>query len=387
MEHRIFGPIERDEFFQRWTGRVRLDFFADYAQRAYTRAEKRDLGNRGSSPGESDRADEFELMLIGPDRGSKPSRRQEEAFRDFLDHRDEVCNRVADAIYDHYRCHWGDWREPAEPGAKGPYYYEVLIPELSSREGLKDVIRLNSVSVIDYPGIKLGVLGFCFSCTWDGEHGLGVLVRDGEVIEIGENDITWRVPPSAGEYRPKPPTKRQLALQSGIAAVKKLGGKVQCEAGDVEVDVLRNDRVADADLTSLKHFPNLRQLRLASPRITDAGLEVLQGFKHLRLLELAGAAITDAGLQQLRGLENLKDLYLTGTRITDAGLEELRKLPALSGLHLGGTGVTDVGMKEIGAFRGLKQLDLSDTGVTDAGIRELASHSTALSRSRCSVKG
>lgn len=371
MQHRIFGPIEWDESFERWTGRVRVDSFSDYDQRARARAKGPGPADRRSPPSEENRAGEFELKLINPARGGEPSRKQEEAFLNFLDHKDDVCSRVADAIYDHYRCHWGDWREPARPGASRGYEDEVMIPELSSRDGLKDVIRLLFVSVIDYPGIKKAVLGFCFSCSWDGEHGLGVLVRDGQVIEIGENDLTWRGPPSAGEYRPKPPTKRQLAMQCGIAAVKKLGGKVQCESGEVEVDLLRNPQIDDADLTALAHFLDLRQLRLASPRVTDAGLDTLRGFKALRLLELSGAAITDQGLSRLQGLKNLVHLYLTGTRITDAGLKELRELPVLAGLHLGGTGVTDAGMKELGAFRGLKHLDVSETGVTDAGIREL----------------
>jgi hypothetical protein len=189
MEHRIFGPIERDEFIERWTGRVRLDFFSDYDEHAYHRAARLGLAYPRSPSREDPQAGEFELKLIGPALG-EPSQRQEDAFLDFLDHRDEVCNRVVDAIYDHYRCHWGDWREPAKPGAEGPDYKELLIPELSSRDGLKDVIRLAALSVIDYLEDEMGVLGFCFSCSWDGEHGLGVLVRDGEVIEIGENEIT-----------------------------------------------------------------------------------------------------------------------------------------------------------------------------------------------------
>jgi hypothetical protein len=372
VQHRVFGPLERVESFEQWTGRVRIDFFSGHAQRAGAQAEGPGPADRRLSPGEEERSGEFELRLTNPAGGGEPSRKQEVAFLGLLAHTDKVCNRVADAIYNHYRCHWGDWREPARPGARQGDDDEVLIPELSSRDGLKDLIRLLFVNVIDYPGIKKAVLGFCFTCSWDGEHGLGVLVRDGQVVEIGENDLTWRGFPSSGEYRPKTPTKHQLAIQYGIAAVKRLGGKVRCESGDVEVELPRNNEIDDADLTALAHFPDLRQLRLASPRVTDAGLDVLRGFKNLRLLELSGAAITDQGLKRLRGLKRLVHLYLTGTRITDAGLTELRRLPALAGLHLGGTGVTDAGMKELGAFRGLQHLDVSETTVTDAGVRALA---------------
>ena len=62
MEHHIFGQIEWDESFGRWTGRVRLDFFSDYDELAYARAERPDPAYRRSPPGEGDRAGEFEII-------------------------------------------------------------------------------------------------------------------------------------------------------------------------------------------------------------------------------------------------------------------------------------------------------------------------------------
>jgi hypothetical protein len=44
-------------------------------------------------------------------------------------------------------------------------------------------------------------LGFCFDCTRDAEHGLGVLVRDGRVIAFGKSQITWSGPLPAGPVR------------------------------------------------------------------------------------------------------------------------------------------------------------------------------------------
>jgi hypothetical protein len=360
MDHPVFGPIQQSPDEHQWTGRVRIDFFADYD------AAAGDAG--GARPPAAD--GEFTLQLIGggPD---GPSRKQEKAFRDFLGDRDRVCSRVVDAIYNVYRCHWGDWRPTAEPGERAGEPYEAAIPELHSREGLKSLIVLDTLSVVDSPDSSAGILGFCFGCTWDPEHGLGVLVRKGRVIEIGENDITWRDFGGDVDEPPEPATEARTQVQSGIAAIKKLGGRVNDEHDEAEIDLLANDGVEDGDLAALRYFPAPAQLRVSSPRITDGALDVLQPFKTLRILELSRARITDAGMAKLSGFRSLKDLTLTWTKITDAGLNVLRKLPALTGLHLGETSVTDAGLKEIGALTGLKYLNLSGTRVTDAGIREL----------------
>jgi internalin A len=403
VEHPVFGPIEWDEDGEKWIGRVEVDFFLTYDMVAEAEAEELGLdawwGPRGSGHSQG----EFDLRLVGSGR-SGPSTRQEKVFLDFLDHRNEICQRVADAIYDLYRASWGHFRARAKSGGEGVYYDEILIPELSDREGLKVVIRLHSVTVVDFLEDDVAVLGFGFDCTWDFEHGLGVQVRGRQVVRIGESADTWSELSGCPKDRPlERVTQDQIEAQrriaaikksggdpssaigedewpadrkDGVAAIKRLGGtihRVSGEAGEdtVEINLLGNAGITDADLIWLRHFSGLSRLQLASTRITDGGLAVLQEFKDLRLLELSGAMITDSGLKMLHGLKNLKDLYLTGARITDAGLVELRELPSLSGLHLDGTSVTDAGMKEIGKFTGMKHLDLSGTRVTDVGIREL----------------
>jgi hypothetical protein len=224
VEHPVFGPIEWDEHGERWIGRVEIDFFLTYDMAAEAKAEELGLdvwwGPRGSGHTQV----EFELWLVGSGR-SGPSTRQEEVFRDFLNHRDEICQRVADAIYDLYRASWGVFRAEAKSGGQGLYYSEILIPELSDREGLKAVIRLDGVTVVDFPEDDVAVLGFGFDCTWDIEHGLGVLVRGRQVVRIGESAITWSELFGCPKERPlEPVTQDQIEAQRRIAAIKKSGG-------------------------------------------------------------------------------------------------------------------------------------------------------------------
>jgi Leucine-rich repeat (LRR) protein len=376
MQHRVFGRIDWNEAMERWNGRVQLDFFSAYDMAAAAVcAQRLGIANGQPTPVQDDQNGQFELELIGPGR-TKPSMRQERAFLDFLKNRDLVCNRVVDAIFDYYRCKWGYWRAIAEPGREEFYADDLLIPELPDRDGLRSLIALLALSVLDVPGDDLGILGFCFACTWDQEHGLGALVHRGKIIQIGENDITWNLESAGRGSQPIAATPQQIAMQCGIAAAKKLGGLVTIEPAkdggpSVQVDLVRNKQINDADLKSLNHFPILHQLKVNSDQATDSGLEVLQKFKNLQLLELSCARVTDAGLKELHGFKDLKVLYLCGTKVTDAGLKELRELPGLAGLYLNETNVTDVGLKEIQALTGLKYLGLSGTRVTDTGIQEL----------------
>jgi len=267
----------------------------------------------------------------------------------------------------------------AEPRQAEQNTFNILTPELRTRDGLKSLISLGALTVLDVPNDDLAMLGFSFGCSWDVEHGLCVLVRGGEVIEVGDNSITWNASEFADQPSSlRPLTQQEIDEQNSIAAMKRLGGSEQYDRTEsdapvvVEVELLRNNRVTDADLmTVLKHLPRLRQVRLASTEVTDAGLKVLQHLRELRVLELTDAAITDVGLRELREFENLELLYLSGTKVTDTGLKELRAHHALVSLRLNGTDVADAGLNEIGAITSLKYLELSGTQITDAGILKL----------------
>jgi hypothetical protein len=279
MHHPVFGEIEWQKAMRSWAGRVQLAFFS-----AYDATWAEGMGSTTSHKAADHRHQQgdFALWLIGPDDGM-PSRRQERAFRQFLDDRDVICNRVADAIFDLYQGNWGSWRGTAEPDKAEEHMDDLRVPELHSRDGLRRVIRLEALSVLDCPQDNVALLGFCFECAWDVEHGLGVLVRQGGVVEVGENDITWGAPEFAGRRgSPWVPTSQQIVEQRGIAAIKKLGGSEMLDARQpgapsyvAQVDLSRNKQVTDADLKVLSQFPTLRQLALASPAVTDAGLRAI----------------------------------------------------------------------------------------------------------------
>src|SRR5581483_8071603 len=138
--------------------------------------------------------------------------------------------------------------------------------------------------------------------------------------------------------------------ESALAAVKKLGGKVERDGNGPLAQVvgfnLDSTPVTDGDLARLNSFPQLRVLSLNQTAVSDAGLGHLKGLTRLRTLSLIRTKdpkqgrISDAGLESLKGLTRLETLNLGGAQITDAGLAHLEGLDRLRELFLFRTRIT-----------------------------------------------
>jgi len=79
------------------------------------------------------------------------------------------------------------------PSLQEPYGYSVqekaeLMPDVSTIEDFRALIGLHTVHI--HPVLKAGIpyAGFEFGCTWDDEHGLGVLMHGTRTVEIGGAD-------------------------------------------------------------------------------------------------------------------------------------------------------------------------------------------------------
>ena len=187
--HPVFGEIEWDEDFEAWLGSVRIDAFSPYDVVASKRlSEQFGDYNHNHSLRDTHALGLFELFVVSED-GSPPTRSQEVAYLRFCEECEAVCESVVRAIFEYYR----PMRDVFLTGDSARD--SIAIPRLDSPEGLKDLIRLNRLRVLDSEGGE-GFLGFAFACSWEIEHGLGVLTRSTEVVEVGENSITWTGPSS-----------------------------------------------------------------------------------------------------------------------------------------------------------------------------------------------
>ena len=146
----------------------------------------------------------------------------------------------------------------------------------------------------------------------------------------------------AGCGPPKP------TREEAIAAIKRLGGKVEVDENNDVVDVsLGGTKITDVGLAHLEGLTKLKSLYLSKTEVTGAGLVHLKGLTGLEKLSLFLTKVTDAGLVHLKGLNKLETLFLSDTKVTDAGLEHLKGLTKLQELALGKTKVTAAGIKQL----------------------------------------
>jgi hypothetical protein len=75
------------------------------------------------------------------------------------------------------------------------------LPPVQSAHDFKSVIGLHGVNVHPLEHQGLPYVGLEFGCSWDGEHGLGVLMHGTRVVEIGGADtaiLLWIAEQDAG---------------------------------------------------------------------------------------------------------------------------------------------------------------------------------------------
>jgi hypothetical protein len=185
--HPVFGAIEWNESSNAWVGFVRIDPFSQYDDMASKRLSA-ELGAYNYNRSFRDRHAEglFPLSVLRED-GSPPTRAQEGTYLRFREECDAVCESIVQAIFVDYEA----MRDCYVTG--NPAHDAIAVPQVEAPEGLKELIRLDGLYILDSDA-GAGLLGFAFACSWEIEHGLGVLTRGTEVVRVADNSITWTGP-------------------------------------------------------------------------------------------------------------------------------------------------------------------------------------------------
>lgn len=121
------------------------------------------------------------------------------------------------------------------------------------------------------------------------------------------------------------------------------------------------------DISSLKYFPNLTDLRMCFHAVSD--ISVLAEIKGLNVLDLGGNRISD--ISPLAFLAGLREISLFGNQISD--ISPLSKLNDLNYLHADRNLFTD--LSPLAGLSKLTFLDISDSVIEDisplAGLNSL----------------
>ncbi len=195
MRSSVFGELERENEYGWWEGQVRLAFFAAYdtvASDVVNERYKRGAGPPAAVPQEPDaendrprdQEDEFDLVVEDA-AGNGPSQAQERALLYLKENEESVCQAVLNSVFDLYARYVEDWRDEVSHRFE-PEDLDELLPVLDSPEGLKRLLRLDSVHVHEFAKDGCAVLQFSFSCAWDDEHGLAVAAHKDTILGVGD---------------------------------------------------------------------------------------------------------------------------------------------------------------------------------------------------------
>ena len=110
-----------------------------------------------------------------------PSRAQSDALEFLKQNQEEILTGILAEILKNYL----KWQEiydyPSETKSD-------FMPDICTPQELSELLELENIYILG--GAKIG---FEFSCSWDMEHGLGVMTRKGNVMGIGEADVAFLV--------------------------------------------------------------------------------------------------------------------------------------------------------------------------------------------------
>ncbi|MCA9027310.1 MAG: hypothetical protein KDA86_19025 [Planctomycetaceae bacterium] len=160
-----FPPMDWDDC-DWWVGEISLSF--------------------GSSVG-------LNVTPFDPTKSRLPSTAQSDALAFQLNNGQRVFAAVLDALWAYYQ-------------RIRPRYIDYLgsdvdqlMPALDNPEALMRLIDLRQVHV--HPSEKSGIahVGLQFGCTWDIEHGLGVMMHNDRVVELGGAEVSFAWTPTEAD--------------------------------------------------------------------------------------------------------------------------------------------------------------------------------------------
>jgi len=158
-----------------WEGQVVLPAWKGFPVR---------LGPYGTPTAAETSDGNVRLHVAPPDGDGRPSNDQVAAFRFLQDHDATVRDNILRAIYVNY------------PALQNEYGYDTdeaaaLMPDLAAPADLRRLIALLTLHIHKSTWDGAAYVGFEFGCTWDGEHGLGVLTHRGRMVEVGGAEVSF----------------------------------------------------------------------------------------------------------------------------------------------------------------------------------------------------
>ena len=167
-----------DEFS--WRIEVQIPEWVGYRKPMRQINPESEVGREAPQP-----ADVVDLFFAPEGRDDAPlNDREVQAVQWAVEHRSALSRIVLATVYAEYPTIRTDLLEVYDLEEVGD-----LAPPIEDPDGLKGLIGLSAIFVHRLDTGEAPYVGFLLECTWEEEHGLGVLMQGTRVVEIGDGDV------------------------------------------------------------------------------------------------------------------------------------------------------------------------------------------------------
>ena len=134
----------------------------------------------------------FKITILAAKKKQPPTARQREEWQTLINGGDQIFDAVMKRALDEYRkqrptrLHWWEVTYGDSPAA--------ALPDAKTTKALKKIVR-----PIEFRIHKAGEIGIHFDTAYARAEGFGVLLRDGEIVDIGEKEIALDAPETLGK--------------------------------------------------------------------------------------------------------------------------------------------------------------------------------------------
>jgi len=146
------------------------------------------------SPAPSDGTARICVTPYDPSVSRMPSEAQGKAFEYQIAHGAEVVSSVLDALRSYY-----DRLRPRWEEAYGAEEAARIMPSVTGPADFRRLIGLHQIHVNPWLRDGMSYVGLEFGCSWDCEHGFGVMLHGSRVVDIGSAETSFAWEPDEAE--------------------------------------------------------------------------------------------------------------------------------------------------------------------------------------------
>ena len=128
--------------------------------------------------------DDGTQLMVGLAPGCPFTENRKKTLETMFSNWEEIRIWILDGVFDYYSKRFKELREDS---FCEPEDIETQLPEPTGWSAIENLFRIDHIYLWESPE-KIGLYG---RCSWDDEHGVGILLEELKVIDVGDSDIAY----------------------------------------------------------------------------------------------------------------------------------------------------------------------------------------------------